>query len=90
MSLYISRIEITNYRNFGDFELDLQPVAIVVGANKSGKTNLLPAQRFVLDPTVSRQMAATDFWCPTEKEKPFDGREIVVSVEWRACRAATF
>lgn len=84
MGLYISYVEIENYRNFGAFKLHLHPVSVIVGTNKSGKTNLLRALRLALDPTVQRKLTASDFWCPTDVQKPFDGREIVVSVELRA------
>lgn len=39
----ITRIEIDGYKSFDDFALDLPPFAVLVGANASGKSNLLEA-----------------------------------------------
>jgi len=43
--MYISKLKIQNYRNFGDppFEVDLKPFTVVLGENNVGKTNLLNA-----------------------------------------------
>jgi len=43
--MYISKLKIKNYRNFGDppFEMDLKPFTVVLGENNVGKTNLLNA-----------------------------------------------
>lgn len=39
----ITRIKIQNYRSFVDAEVNLRPFSLVVGANGSGKSNLLTA-----------------------------------------------
>ncbi|MEU7043163.1 ATP-binding protein [Streptomyces varsoviensis] len=39
----ITRIAIDGYKSFDDFTLDLPPFAVLVGANASGKSNLLEA-----------------------------------------------
>lgn len=43
--MYISKLKIKNYRNFGDptFEMDLKPFTVILGENNVGKTNLLNA-----------------------------------------------
>lgn len=43
--MYIKKVKIKNYRNFGDppFEMDLKPFTVVLGENNVGKTNLLNA-----------------------------------------------
>jgi len=61
----ISRIHITNFRNFRVLGLDLAGNAVIVGENKIGKTNLLYALRLVLDPSLpdsARQLQNDDFW----------------------------
>lgn len=61
----ISRIRITNFRNFRVLNLDLAGNAVIVGENKIGKTNLLYALRLVLDPSLpdsARQLQNDDFW----------------------------
>ena len=61
----ISRIQVTNFRNFAALELQLSENAVIVGENKIGKSNLLHAIRLVLDPSLpdsARQLRAEDFW----------------------------
>ena len=43
--MYVKKIKIKNYRNFGDppFEVELKPFTVIVGENNVGKTNLLNA-----------------------------------------------
>lgn len=63
--MYISRIEINNFRNFSHLELDLHENAVIVGENKIGKSNLIFALRLVLDPRLSesdRHLRLDDFW----------------------------
>ena len=63
--MYISRIDIRNFRNFNHLELDLCENAVIVGENKIGKSNLIYALRLVLDPRLSdseRHLRLEDFW----------------------------
>jgi putative ATP-dependent endonuclease of the OLD family len=63
--MYISRIEIDNFRNFHHLELDLHENTVLVGENKIGKSNLVFALRLVLDPRLpdtERQLRLEDFW----------------------------
>lgn len=48
-ALYFTRIQLTNWRNFRQAEVALQRRAFFVGANASGKSNLLDAFRFLRD-----------------------------------------
>ena len=41
--MYISDLEIKNYRNFTDFQIELKQFTTIIGENNSGKTNLLNA-----------------------------------------------
>jgi len=41
--MYISKLQIQNYRNFSSLELDLHPFTLIIGENNVGKTNLLNA-----------------------------------------------
>jgi predicted ATPase len=43
----ITRIEISGFKTFQDFEVDLQPFTALVGPNASGKSNLFDALRFL-------------------------------------------
>jgi putative ATP-dependent endonuclease of OLD family len=78
---YVSRIEITNFRNFHEFAVNLAPTTVIVGENKVGKSNLLEALRLVLDPSIpdsERKLRAEDFW--DGLEKPFAGHQIIIRV----------
>ncbi|MER7609876.1 AAA family ATPase [Nocardioides sp. NPDC127503] len=53
MALHISRLRISNFRNFAECEIDPFPTpAVIVGENGVGKSNLLHALRLVLDPDL--------------------------------------
>ncbi len=83
ISVHISRIAISGFRNFRDLDLAELPASLVlVGENGIGKSNLLHALRLVLDPSLpdtARQLSADDFW--DGLDSPFGGNEISVSVE---------
>jgi putative ATP-dependent endonuclease of the OLD family len=75
--VHICRIAIEHFRNFREIELtDLQPATVLVGENRSGKSNLIHALLLVLDPSLpdtARQLLAEDFW--DGLPSPFDGHE---------------
>lgn len=78
---YISRVEITNFRNFQALAVELQPTIVIVGENRSGKSNFIEALRLVLDPSLpdsSRSLRAEDFW--DGLDHPFAGNTIEVKV----------
>lgn len=43
----LTRIEISGFKSFSNFSVDLQPFSVVVGPNASGKSNLFDAFRFI-------------------------------------------
>ena len=47
--MFISSIKLKNWRNYLDAQADFGPVSYVIGANASGKSNLLDAFRFLRD-----------------------------------------
>lgn len=48
--MYLKRVKAKNFRQFEDFELELNKgMNLIVGENNSGKTTLIDAIRFVLD-----------------------------------------
>ncbi len=53
--MYISKLNIKNFRNFGDppFELVLRPFTLVLGENNIGKTNLLSAVALLFSQEIS-------------------------------------
>lgn len=80
--MYLSRIKIENFRNFGDFDVALGGNVVVAGENRIGKSNLLYALRLIFDPGLpdsARQLSLADFWDGLEELTAED--KIVVSVE---------
>lgn len=63
--MHLSRIQINNFRNFKNLDINLGKHAVVLGENKVGKTNLLFALRLILDPSLPdsmRRLRIEDFW----------------------------
>jgi putative ATP-dependent endonuclease of OLD family len=53
--MYLSLLEIKNFRSFETLKVDLQPgLNVLVGRNNTGKTNLLQAIRHAIGPSASR------------------------------------
>jgi len=50
--MFLSRIEISNFRNFEHLDVKLGRTTVVVGENNIGKSNLLHALRLILDPKL--------------------------------------
>jgi putative ATP-dependent endonuclease of the OLD family len=80
--MHLSRIRVSNFRNFSELDVELGGNVVVVGENRVGKSNLLYALRLIFDPTLSdssRQLGLSDFWDGLEGADGDD--KIVVSVE---------
>lgn len=63
--MYLKRVQIRNFRNFAELDVQLSRDTVVVGENRVGKSNLIYALRLVLDnslPDSSRQLRFTDIW----------------------------
>ena len=43
----LTRIEISGFKTFDDFSLDLDPFTVIAGANAAGKSNLFDAIRLL-------------------------------------------
>lgn len=83
MSIYISRVQIENFRNFRYFDVYLSRKAVIVGENKSGKTNFVHALRLILDldlPDSARRLQEEDFWDGLESPMK-NGVEIVIKID---------
>ncbi len=60
--MYISKIAIKNFRNFGDKEIIFNDgVNVIIGHNNAGKTNLLKALSLVIDNQGSKRLEVDDF-----------------------------
>jgi putative ATP-dependent endonuclease of the OLD family len=73
--MHISKVQIKNFRNLQNFEIQLSRKAVLLGENGTGKTNFLEALRLVLDPTRREQLSASDF---SHGIVPFKGAKIEV------------
>jgi putative ATP-dependent endonuclease of the OLD family len=80
--MFLSRIRISNFRNFSELDVSLSGNAVVVGENRVGKSNLLYALRLLLDPSLpdsARQLSMSDFWDGLDEIEADD--KIAISVE---------
>jgi putative ATP-dependent endonuclease of OLD family len=79
----ISRIQISNFRNFANVDFSVGHHAVIVGENKIGKSNLVFALRLVLDPSLpdsARKLRVEDFWDGLKRPLGNDDR-ISISVD---------
>ncbi|QDZ29574.1 ATP-dependent endonuclease [Noviherbaspirillum sp. UKPF54] len=63
--MYISRVQIKNFRNFASLDVPLSQNIVMLGANRAGKSNFIYALRLVLDivlPDSARQLKLSDIW----------------------------
>ena len=51
--MYVSQLEIINYRNFKNFSIKLKPVTQIIGENNIGKSNLLDSLGLIFSQEVS-------------------------------------
>src|SRR5690625_913553 len=61
--MYISSIELLNFRSFKNKKVDFQEgLNVLIGHNNSGKTNLLQALSLIFDSKTSKQLSVDDFY----------------------------
>ena len=77
----VQRLRLRNFRSFKDATLELRPLNIVVGANASGKTNLVQAFRFLRDLARSGLENAVALQGGAEYLTPLNSREREVTIE---------
>jgi putative ATP-dependent endonuclease of OLD family len=75
--MYISKVEIKNFRNLKDISVDLTEKIILLGENGTGKSNFLQALRLVLDSSYRPVLTENDF---TQGVTRFKGTKIEVHV----------
>ena len=60
--MYISKIQINNFRNFKDKEVVFNDgVNVIIGHNNSGKTNLIKALSLLIDSESPKRLSTDDF-----------------------------
>ena len=60
--MQITKIEIKNFRNHKDTEINLTENSVLVGKNNTGKTSILEALRFALDRSGRKRPVEDDFY----------------------------
>ncbi|MBI5300488.1 MAG: AAA family ATPase [Chloroflexi bacterium] len=75
----ISKIQIKNFRNFKNLEIETGSNLILLGENGVGKTNFLEALHLVLDPSANRVLRKEDFF---RGVNPFGGTEIEIQIQF--------
>jgi predicted ATP-dependent endonuclease of OLD family len=60
--MYISKIQISNFRNFRHKEIEFNDgINVLIGHNNAGKTNLIKALSLVIDTQNSKRLEVDDF-----------------------------
>jgi putative ATP-dependent endonuclease of OLD family len=60
--MYISKIQISNFRNFRQKEIEFNDgINVIIGHNNAGKTNLIKALSLVIDTEKSKRLEVDDF-----------------------------
>jgi putative ATP-dependent endonuclease of OLD family len=80
---FISRVQITNFRNFLNVDVSLGHKQVIIGENNVGKTNFLRAIQLILDTDFSdtdRQLVAEDFHDSID-DPLGNGAEIEIKIE---------
>jgi putative ATP-dependent endonuclease of OLD family len=80
--LRISRVRISNFANFSSLDVQTGDNVVIVGENKTGKSNFIRALQLILDPGLSerdRRLGLDQFWDGLGEEKI--GATVEVSIE---------
>jgi hypothetical protein len=80
--VHISRVRIANFANFQALDIETGEDIVIVGENKVGKSNFLPAIQLILDPSLSerdRRLGLEHFWDGLGDDKL--GAIVEVSIE---------
>ena len=78
----ICRVQIKNFRNFSELDVEVGSHLVIVGENRVGKSNFLHAIRLILDPSLpdsARRLRLEDFWDGAKPLKP--DTQITISVD---------
>ncbi|MCY7716964.1 ATP-dependent nuclease [Bacillus altitudinis] len=60
--MFISKIEINNYKNFKSNQIEFnEGVNVIIGHNNAGKSNLLRAMALIFSPAVRKTLSIDDF-----------------------------
>ncbi len=74
--MYLSKVQIKNFRNLEDVTVELGEKVVLLGENGTGKSNFLEALRTLLDSNYRPLLGENDF--SRDGQKPFGGRKIEI------------
>lgn len=90
-NVFISRVQIKNFRNFKNVDVALSHKQVIIGENGAGKTNFLRAIQLILDPSLSdrdRTLSPSDFHDSIE-DPMANGETIEISIEIQGYEKST-
>ncbi|CCK80744.1 ATP-dependent nuclease [Desulfobacula toluolica] len=71
--MFISKIEIKNFRNFENSEIDFnEGTNVIIGHNNAGKSNLLKALSLIFNPESGRKLKVDDFYKKINTDSYFE------------------
>ena len=79
----ISRVQISNFANFSEIDVQTGGSIVVVGENKVGKSNFIRALQLILDPGLAerdRQLRLEHFWDGLGEDKVGETIEIAIEL----------
>ena len=79
----ISRVQISNFANFSEIDVQTGGSIVVVGENKVGKSNFIRALQLILDPGIAerdRQLTLEHFWDGLGEDKIGETIEIAIEL----------
>ena len=79
----ISRVQISNFANFSEIDVQTGGSIVVVGENKVGKSNFIRALQLILDPGLAerdRQLTLEHFWDGLGEDKIGETIEIAIEL----------
>jgi putative ATP-dependent endonuclease of OLD family len=85
-SMYLSRVEVKNFRSLKNVTMNLEPgLNVIVGRNNTGKTNLFAAIRHAIGPAGARGealwLSRDDFYKASAREKSAEIISITLTFE---------
>lgn len=80
--MYITKLELRNFRGFEQESIDLDDITVFVGENNTGKSTIMDAIKFVIGtPTWNEGLTRYDYHLHASGSNPGDSGDIVIKAE---------
>ena len=80
--MYITKLELRNFRSFEQESIDLDDITVFVGENNTGKSTIMDAVKFVIGtPTWNEGLTRYDYHLHVSGSNPGDSGDIVIKAE---------